>query len=229
MKAHWDLQRGRHAAALRVAEMEMMRVGNLTTFETEPLYRLLVQIRIDEERLDEALYLLDRMIDVAQKDGRHYHATQLLARKACVEHLQKSPDAVRTLNEVLPRAEPEGYLRTFLDAGASMTALLRTALLQSKAPSTYLRTLLLACEQAHEASSVPALPGRHARSTAEVLSERELDVLRLLAEDLPNSEIAERLFVSLNTVKTHTKNIYGKLYVHDRREAVKQAQKLGLL
>ena len=226
MKAGWDLQRGQRAAALRVAEMEMMRVGNLVTFETEPLYRLLVQIRIDEERLDEALYLLDRIIEVAQKDGRHYHATRLLARKACVEHLQKNPDAVGTLNAVLHRAEPEGYLRTFLDAGAPMTSLLRTALLQSEAPSAYLRTLLVACEQKHEASAAPT---HHALSTAEVLSQRELDVLRLLAEDLPNADIADRLFVSLNTVKTHTKNIYSKLYVHDRREAVKQAQKLGLL
>ena len=229
MKAEWDLQRGQRAAALRVAEMEMLRVGNLTTFETEPLYRLLVQIRIDEARFDEALYLLERMIEVAEKDGRLYHATQLLARKACVQHLQKNPEAVQTLNEVLRRAEPEAYLRTFLDAGAPMIALLRTTLLQSEAPSAYLRTLLVACQQEHEASAVPASPTHHAPATAEVLSERELDVLRLLAEDLPNAEIADRLFVSLNTVKTHTKNIYSKLYVHDRREAVKQARKLGLV
>ena len=229
MKAGWDLQRGQRAAALRTCEMEMLRIGNLVTFETEPLYRLLVQIRIDEERYDEALYLLNRIIEVAEKDGRHYHATQLLARKACVEHLQGSPDAVGTLSEVLNRAEREAYLRTFLDAGAPMIALLRTALLQSEAPSAYLHTLLVTCEQEYEASATPASPTHHALSTAEILSERELDVLRLLAEDLPNADIADRLFVSLNTVKTHTKNIYSKLYVHDRREAVKQAQKLGLL
>ena len=227
-KADWQLQTENISVAAQTAEMEILRVGNLITFETEPLYSLLVRIHIARGHFDEALYYLDRLIEVAEDDGRLYHVMQRSALKAAIQHLQGDSTSLVTLSDVLEQAEPQSYMRTFVGAGEPMVDLLRTAVLKTDNPSTYLRKLLIACEQ-QTSSSQSTAASTHRPSTPDILSERELDVLKLLAENLPNQAIAEQLFVSMNTVKTHTKNIYSKLYVHNRQEAVKQAKKLGLI
>ena len=118
-------------------------------------------------------------------------------------------------------AEPEGYVRVFVDEGPPMLALLEAVARQGIAP-TYVRQLL--------AAFGPAEGGRRARGAlVEPLSERELDVLRLLRSDLDGPEIAGELSVSLNTLRSHTKNIYAKLGVNSRRAAVSRAAELGLL
>jgi LuxR family maltose regulon positive regulatory protein len=115
-----------------------------------------------------------------------------------------------------------------MDEGPLMARLLYEALLRGTAPD-YVQRLL---------SAFPVTePGRAASPEKEVpkpdliepLSERELEVLELLAEGLTNSEIASRLFLTLNTVKSHSRNIYGKLDVHSRTQATARAQALGLL
>ena len=128
--------------------------------------------------------------------------------------------------------EPECYVRAFVDEGEPMAALLRQAGLQSVA-SRYVDRLLSAFCQLERASGRMETAARQAvpssSALVESLTDRELEVLRLIDAGLSNREIAERLVISLNTVTTHTKGLYGKLNVHSRTQAVNRARDLGLL
>jgi LuxR family maltose regulon positive regulatory protein len=117
-------------------------------------------------------------------------------------------------------AEPEGYVRLFLDGGSAMAELLAAA--ARRAPASYAVRVVEAFD------GRPPEPTRR-QPLVEPLSERELEVLRLLASDLDGPEIAAELIVSLNTLRTHTKNIYAKLGVSSRRAAVTRGAELRLL
>jgi len=121
------------------------------------------------------------------------------------------------LRRALALAEPEGYVRTFVDEGKSMAALLRYALSQGVAPG-YVGQLLAAFG---ESAGVQPL--------AEPLTAREFEVLRLIVDGLKNQEIADRLVISIATVKRHISNIYAKLGVHRRTQAIARTQELDLL
>ena len=136
-------------------------------------------------------------------------------------------DALKVLNEALTLAEPGGFIRIFVDEGIPMARLLSEASRQG-AETAYIGKLLdvLRTEQQNtedksKLASVPTL--------IEPLSQRELEVLKLIAEGLSNREISERLFVALITVKGHNQRIFGKLQVQRRTEAVARARELGLL
>ena len=124
-------------------------------------------------------------------------------------------------------AEPEGYIQIFADEGLPMAALLQAAAKQGIAPNyvSQLRTAFGATEDktpvAQPLIAQPAL-------ASEPLSERELEVLKLLKTELSGPELAHKLRVSVNTMRTHTKNIYSKLGVNTRRAAVHRAEELGL-
>jgi LuxR family transcriptional regulator, maltose regulon positive regulatory protein len=139
---------------------------------------------------------------------------------------------VSIVTQALTLAEPEGYLRTFVDEGPEMASLLSEVLMvhqrrhleRPDRPSAhYLRKLLTALEQAASGSvsPTPQLP--------EPLSERELEVLQLIAAGKSNSRIAQELFVTAGTVKTHIRNIYRKLDAHSRTQALVRARELNLL
>jgi LuxR family maltose regulon positive regulatory protein len=137
------------------------------------------------------------------------------------------------LGRALSRAEVQGYVRTFVDEGPPMERLLSMAFERGIA-TDYVGTLLGAFVGATKderrrtelqpPSSVPGPP-----ALVESLSERELEVLRLIAEGLTNRNIAERLYLAPSTVKVHTRNMYGKLDVHSRTQAVAKARSLHLL
>jgi LuxR family maltose regulon positive regulatory protein len=131
------------------------------------------------------------------------------------------PAALGPLQRALMLAEPEGYVRTFVDEGPPIEVLLEAAR-KHGATASYVRRLLSAFGKTEE-----RIPVNHA--LIEPLSERELDVLRLLGTDLNGPDIARQLMVSLNTLRTHTKNIYDKLGVNNRRAAVRRAAELDLL
>lgn len=132
------------------------------------------------------------------------------------------PDrAERLLEDVLGRAELEGHVRLFLDGGSPVLRLLRQQF--ERQPSPFLRRLVAS-------GTAPASPSAAAnRSLIDPLSERELVVLGFLATRLSNHEIAERLLVSVNTLKTHLRHVYAKLGVNDRRSALKEAEAAGLI
>jgi LuxR family maltose regulon positive regulatory protein len=169
-----------------------------------------------------ALDLLDRLLRSAEAGGRTASVIEILALQAL--GLRATGDhraALGPLERALLLAEPEGYLRVFADEGPAMAALLE-ATAKRDSIRAYAHRLL--------AAAGGASVGRAARQPLlEPLSERELEVLRLLASDLDGPGIARELVVSLNTVRSHTKNIYAKLGVNSRREAVRRAAELDLL
>ena len=134
------------------------------------------------------------------------------------------PDAAASLERSLLLAEPEGYARLFVDEGAPMAGLLE-AIVARDSVRAYARRLLTL----FGARDAVAPSGDRVAGLAEPLSEREREVLRLLATEMSGPEIARLLVVSLNTVRTHTQRIYTKLGVSSRRAAVLRAQELGEL
>jgi LuxR family maltose regulon positive regulatory protein len=133
--------------------------------------------------------------------------------------------AVQLLSEALALAAPGGFIRTFIDEGRPMTRLLSAAAAQGVMPD-YVGRLLAAFEaEAQKRADAPHPP----QPLVEPLTPRELEVLELIAQGLSNREIGERLFIALNTVKGHTRRIYGKLGVKNRTQAVNKARTLHIL
>jgi LuxR family transcriptional regulator, maltose regulon positive regulatory protein len=165
---------------------------------------------------------LERLLAAAEAGGRHGTALEILALLAVARQRQgEIGAAMAALSRALELGEPEGYARTFIDEGPTITSLLSAAAKRGVAPSYATRLVGLT-------NPAPLEPARSG-ALVDPLSDRELEVLRLLASELSGPEIARHLVVSLNTVRTHTKNVYSKLGVGSRREAVRRADELGLL
>ena len=175
-----------------------------------------------ERPIREATRLLERLLRAADEGRRTGSVIEILVLQALAAQARGDlPAALRPLERALTLAEPEGYVRTFADEGAPMASLLRAAAMQG-VTADYVRRLLAVVGTTEDGRPVH-------QGVVEPLSARELDVLRLLGTDLGGPEIASELFVSLNTVRTHTKNIYAKLGVNKRRAAVRRATELGLM
>ena len=175
-----------------------------------------------DDRIGEAIDLLERLLAAADDGGRTGSVIEILVVQALARRARNdAPGAQASLERAVALAEPEGYVRVVADEGQAMAALLRLAAQQRDA-SSYLRRLLAA-------TVTPASRAPVDQRLIESLSERELEVLRLLESDLDGPDIARELTVSLATVRTHTGNIYAKLGVNNRRAAVRRAAELGLL
>ncbi|HEU0000118.1 MAG TPA: LuxR C-terminal-related transcriptional regulator [Ktedonobacteraceae bacterium] len=136
-------------------------------------------------------------------------------------------EAVQLLSDALALAEPGGFIRLFVDEGLPLAHLLSKAATRGMTPD-YIGKLLAACEaEGQKSEDTSSLPPS-ARLLIEPLSQRELEVLHLIAQGLSNQEISERLFLALDTVKGHNRKIFGKLQVERRTEAVARARELGL-
>jgi LuxR family maltose regulon positive regulatory protein len=175
--------------------------------------------RTELVRVDEFLL---RLADVAQVGGRFGSLIEIrVLQSICAQALGDDARALDALGHALTLAEREGHVRVFRDAGAALISLLKQ-LPGDSAHAPLVTDLLPKVTDAEpsEASS-QALP--------DPLSDRELDVLRLLGTDLDGPDIARQLFISLNTLRTHTQRIYTKLGVNNRRAAVRRAAEVGLL
>jgi LuxR family maltose regulon positive regulatory protein len=150
----------------------------------------------------------------------------LVAKALALQSLGDTNLALSALERALMLAEPEGYVRTFVDQGAAIPPLLHAALKQGIAID-YVRKLLDALPE--DTAREPAAETAPASALVEPLSERELQILRLLTSHLSSTEMAEQLYLSVHTVRTHIKSIYSKLGVHSRHDAIQRAQDFGLL
>ena len=192
----------------------------LREYEHVTLARILMQRPVGSGGPGDAVRLLERLRLAAEAGGRTGTLIEILVLQALAHGQHDPPEALRSLERALRLAEPEGYVRVFVSEGARMAQLLDS--LARREPSWRYPLLLLARCDGRPTDQVE-------QGLLDPLSERELDVLRLLATDLDGPDISRRLFISLNTVRTHTKNIYAKLGVNSRRAAVTRAGELGLL
>ena len=179
----------------------------------------------------EAVGFLERLLNAAEEGGRTGSVIEILLLQALAHQMQGDiPAALPPLERALTLAETEGYVRIFLDEGASMEQLLREAARCNIMPN-YTGKLLgeFNIEQPKRADEFSPLPPSPSQPLIEPLTERELEVLLLFKTELSGPEIARELVIGLSTVRTHTKSIYNKLTVNNRRAAVKRAEELKLI
>ncbi len=179
--------------------------------------------------LEEATRLLGRLLQAAETGGRLGTAIQILLLQALAFHAQDNlPHALAPLERALALAEPEGYVQIFVDEGEAMRLLIETQSRNRAHPlSGYTDRLLSAFPQLAATTPNSRIKTRKS-AIIQPLSERELEVLRLLRSELSGPEIAEQLVVSLNTLRTHTKSIFNKLGANNRRAAIRRAEELDL-
>jgi LuxR family maltose regulon positive regulatory protein len=257
LRARVWLGQGRLAEALAWAQRRGLSVGDdlsyLREFEHLTLARVLIaryQRDGSEQPLQEAVGLLERLLKAAEDGGRLGSVIEILVLQALAHQAHGNlPLALVPLERALALAEPEGYVRLFVDEGPPMRELLTrlsaaregespgaaTGLRQpdralSEAASRHVHRVLAAFgePEALQPSAPAPVQGSSPQPLAEPLSEREREVLRLLGTEMSGPEIARELLVSLNTLHTHTKNIYTKLGVNNRRAAVRRAKELDL-
>jgi LuxR family maltose regulon positive regulatory protein len=222
------LAQGRLAQAVRWAD-EYRMVGE-TAYLREAEDLTLIRVLLAQDQTAKALSLLDDLLVPTEEAGRFGHVLEIEAlRTLALEALGDRDQALEALAHALHLAAPEGYVRVFVEEGRPMgELLLALSRMPSQVDTGYVRTLLAALSGASEDDPGLAFaPDR--QPLFEPLTERELEVLRLLAEGMTNPEIGERLYISRPTVKTHVRNIFGKLDVHNRRDAVEQARALRIL
>ena len=221
------LAQGNLGAASCWAEESGLSIDDELSFQHLFRYTILVRVLMAQGAFDEAVVLLARLLKAAEAAGAMDYTVEMLVLQAIALQAQgEIGQALDALERVLSLAEQEGYVRIFIDEGAPMGQLLRQAAARGIAVG-YVGRLLAALEQeikdGHRLGR--AVPG----SMVEPLSERELEVLRLLTTHLSSTEIARELIISVNTVRSHIKSIYSKLDVHRREDAAQRAEKLDLL
>jgi LuxR family maltose regulon positive regulatory protein len=180
-----------------------------------------------------ALAVLEPLRRQVEEKGLEDERLEIMVLQAVAHHAHgENEEAVQLLGDALALAEPGGFIRIFVDEGPPMSSLLHEADSRGIAPD-YTRQLLAAFSPVGWEQPAPPITQSETRNQqseiVESLSQRELEVLQLIAQGLSNREISERLFLALSTVKRHNGNIYGKLQVQRRTEAVARARELGLL
>ncbi len=203
----------------------------------------LVRVCLLQEQPVEALTRLERVLERATAQQRWNQVIEARLLQALAYQVnQQEHEALSALASAVRLAEPEGYIRSFLDEGTPMQTLLSSLRAQERkqGPTPYLDAVLASFSsltlhkeqqhpELHTSPSSPRLPHEQASPLLDPLSEREQEVLRLLAQGASNQEIAEQLVVTAATVKFHVSNILSKLQAHNRTQAVARARSLGLL
>jgi LuxR family maltose regulon positive regulatory protein len=221
LRARVRVAQGALGAALGWVRERGLSVEDDLSYLREFEHITLARVLLAEGLPQDASRLLERLLRAAEEGERTGSVIEILVLQALAGQAQGDiPAALASMQRALKLSEPAGYVRIFVDEGAPIASLLRAVAKQGTARD-YVRRLLSAVDKTD--GGTPA-----EQDLIEPLSERELDVLRLLGTDLDGPDIARELVVSLNTVRTHTKHIYAKLGVNNRRAAVRRGRELDL-
>jgi LuxR family maltose regulon positive regulatory protein len=230
------VQRVPEVAAVQV--LTLLRQGNLAAAallaESHDLPISQARVHLARGDPSAALAVLNPVRQQMDAKGWEDERLKVMVVEAVAHHAHGETDnAVHLLGDALALAEPGGFVRLFVDEGTPMAQLLSAAAAQGIMPD-YIGKLLPAFEDAtidcgRPTETSPSSSVHRPSSLAEPLSQREREVLQLIAQGLSNREISERLFLALDTVKGHNQKIFGKLQVQRRTEAVVRARELGLL
>lgn len=217
------------AARLALAQGDLASIRRIVDtlkadVDSHPFYRFIgltsVYMLLAAHKQEEARGFLDQLYRKSVENGWQYGRIAVRISQALAADTEET--AGEYLAEALRLAEPEGFVRVFVDAGEGIVPLLRVAAKHGVTPE-YIRRILV--EVGGKAGDMGAGVG----SLVEPLSEREVEVLRLVTEGLSNREIAAKLFISAGTAKTHIHNLCGKLGVRNRTEAAMRAKELHLV
>ncbi len=227
------LQRGDHSVPLRWLKECGLTPSASAPYRSQIEYLTLARVLIKQHRPDAAISLLIRIFESAENVGRKSDLIEVLALQALAYEVKGDPKrAFAMLANALCEAEQEGYVRTFVDEGAPMAALLQRAA-QQGVTLAYVKALLSVFAHFGQRPQDSPAPVDNivevGESLVEPLSERELEVLRLVAAGHSNQDTAEMLLISPTTVKKHLSNILGKLNTKNRTEAAAKAQRLHLI
>jgi len=188
----------------------------------EAEYRTFARVLLAQNEAEAALDLVKRLLLAAESAGKVGSMIELLILQSLILQAKHDiPQALKTFERALALAEPGGYVRMFLDEGAPMIKLLRQAVTAGVYPA-YVRRLLAAAFPTDQRTRPP-------QPLVEPLSERELEILRLVADGKSNQQIADTLIIATGTVKKHLNNIFGKLGAESRTQCVVRARELNLL
>jgi LuxR family transcriptional regulator, maltose regulon positive regulatory protein len=203
---------------------------------TELEQLVLARLYLAQDKAADAQRLLNPQRIHAETGGRTGRLIEILGLLAIAQNMQGQTDeAVALLSHALSLARPEGYMRVFLDMGSPLYCLLEQIIPQDiSAGSTfikgeYVRGLLDEFQRQNQAAATASKSSPFPKTHLDNLTDREEDVLRLLAEGLTNKQIANQLVVAPSTIKQHLKNIFRKLDVHSRTQAVARGRELNLL
>lgn len=212
--------------------LTLLQQGDLETVvglaQTYDLPLSQARVHLAQGNTDEALAVLERWRQQIEAKGWQDERLKVMVLQAVAHHMHGEKElALQQLGEALALAEPGGFIRLFVDEGLPVAQLLSETAVHGMVPDYVAKLLAAFAAEELESEDLSHLPA--AQPLVEPLSERELEVLHHIAEGLSNREISERLFIALSTVKGHNRNIYGKLQVQNRTEAVARARALGLL
>jgi len=215
--------------------LTLLRQGNLAAAahlaETHDLPLSQARVHLAQGDTSAALAALGPLRRQAEAKGWEDERLKVMVVQALAHHAHgEKEEAVQLLGDALALAEPGGFIRIFVDEGRPMAHLLSEAAAHGIMPDYTARLLAVFEAEAHKREDESYLPpAPTAQPLTEPLSQRELEVLQLIAQGRSNREISERLFLALDTVKGHNRRIYGKLSVQRRTEAVEKARSLGIL
>ena len=221
-----------HEFAKAETLMDTLQPGTCNiVFLQEQEMVLLARLRLAQHRPDEVLAVLEPLVKLAEKGGHLYAWLEMqVQRSLSLEARGDRQAALGVLQQILGFAEKENFVRVFVDEGAAMHELLAIAAHQAWAGAyTGYFTKLLRAFPTTEKPGMPAPAATNSDGLIEPLTAREHEVLKLIAEGNSNQAIAEKLVITVSAVKKHTGNIFGKLNVNSRTQAVARARQLGLL
>jgi LuxR family maltose regulon positive regulatory protein len=212
---------------LRRAQVELPDPSKISigSFKSQLMPVIFVQIYLAQKQYSKVLTLSELLLEDLGKKNVGYYLIRLLILQALAYHgLRQEPQALASLKRALTIAAPGGFVRTFMVNGPALVSLLHQERLAGVLPD-YVDRLLVTSEQITQHRPIRAVT---TPSMVEPLSAREMEVLKLLSQGCTDKKIAETLVVARETVHKHLKNIYGKLDVHSRTEAIIRAQELNL-
>lgn len=210
LKVRLCLQQGDLVEAQRLAEAHNL-----------PLSK--AQIYLAQNKAQDVLDTLHDFQHTEEQDWVDAQLNAMVLQALAYQSLEDTEQALQTMQEVLRRTRADKFIRLFVDEGTSMKQLIHMLNQRGFMPD-YTQTLLDAFDTELDVTQIPAN-----QALVEPLSERELEILQLVADGLSNREISDKLYLALSTVKGHNRNIYGKLGVSRRTEAVALARELGLI
>jgi ATP/maltotriose-dependent transcriptional regulator MalT len=239
-RAQLALAQGDVQAATRWAETARISPEDDLGSGRDLEYLTLARLLLAQGEIAPAQRLLERLLAAAEAAGCTGHAIEILALQAlALQAHSHTMSALVALERALTLAAPEGYIRVFVDAGEPMAALVAQSAdrrAQKNPTRAYAERLLRAFPRTEgqglrteSAESTYSVLSPQSSALVEPLSEREIEVLRLVASGLSDRAIAEHLILAIGTVKKHLNNIYGKLGVHTRTQALARASDLNLL